>query len=68
MAGENIQCAARTEIGLHQRASIPDVLAARPGIPRAVGVVIEKSLSKRPADRWQTADAMRIALRNAAGS
>ena len=53
---------------LHQRASIPDVLAARPGIPRAVGIVIERALSKKPADRWQTADAMRVALRHAAGT
>jgi serine/threonine-protein kinase len=53
---------------LHQRASIPDVLAARPGIPRAVGDVVDKALSKSPAKRWQTADAMRIALLNAAGS
>jgi len=52
---------------LHQRASIPDVLASRPGIPRSIGIVIDKALSKRPGDRYQTADAMRAALLKAVG-
>lgn len=51
---------------LHQRASIPDVLASRPGIPRAVANVIDKALSKSPAKRYQSADEMRTALQVAA--
>ena len=44
----------------------PSVVEARPGLPAAIGKVIEKSLAKQPGDRFQTAGAFSEALTAAA--
>jgi len=44
----------------------PSILDARPGLPEAIGKVIERSLAKQPGDRFQTAGALSQALAAAA--
>src|SRR5437588_654138 len=44
----------------------PSILEARPGLPAAIGEVIERSLAKQPSDRFQTAGALSQALAAAA--
>ena len=43
----------------------PPPLAGRPGIPPALMPVLEKALAKDPADRYDSAHAMAVALREA---
>ncbi len=47
---------------LHQRAPIPRLSGARADVPPQLALVVARALSKEPAERWQTADAMREAL------
>jgi len=46
----------------HQSAPVPDVRAARPDVPPHVAAAVSKAMAKDPADRFQTAAAMRVAL------
>ncbi len=49
-------------IQLHLTAPAPDVRTRAPGTPAALAGTIARALKKLPADRWQSADAMRNAL------
>lgn len=40
----------------------PAILAARPDLPKGIGEVVERSLAKKPADRFQTAGELCAAL------
>ena len=46
----------------HRTAPVPDLQAARPDVPAHVAGAVTKALAKNPADRFQTAAAMRAAL------
>ena len=46
----------------HQSEPVPDVRAARPDVPPHVAAAVAKAMAKDPADRFQTAAAMRAAL------
>ena len=47
----------------HVSETPPPIAALRPGAPRALVDILERALAKRPADRWESAMAMRDALR-----
>ena len=49
----------------HQTAPVPDLRAARPDVPPHVAGAVSKAMAKDPADRFQTAAAMRAALAGA---
>lgn len=55
-------------LDMHRQMAPPNPRDLVPGLPRAVAKVVAKALEKEPADRWQSADAMRAALRAAAPS
>jgi len=40
----------------------PSILAARQGLPKAIGELVERALAKQPGDRFQTAGALSEAL------
>jgi serine/threonine protein kinase/DNA-binding beta-propeller fold protein YncE len=63
-AGGSVQ----TKLGRHAVAPVPDVTAARPGVPPAVGAVVRKCMAKRPADRYPTPGAVAAALRAVASA
>jgi serine/threonine-protein kinase len=46
----------------HHHEPVPDVRVAAPGVPRAVATAISRALAKDPADRFESAAAMRAAL------
>ena len=46
----------------HVKAPIPDPRRLAPDVPEAVVQIVRKSMAKRPADRYQNAEEMRIAL------
>jgi hypothetical protein len=45
----------------------PAPQSIRPGVPESVAAVIEKSIAKKPSERYQTGEDMAAALRDAAG-
>ncbi|MGD2077133.1 MAG: protein kinase [Chloroflexota bacterium] len=45
----------------------PPPQTIRPGVPEGVAAVIEKSIAKKPGDRYQTGEDMAAALRDASG-
>jgi serine/threonine-protein kinase len=53
-------------LDMHRQMAPPNSRDLVPGLPRALAKVVMKALEKEPADRWQSADAMRAALRAAA--
>jgi serine/threonine-protein kinase len=56
---------ARTPVAVvsaHLHEPPPSLAARAPGVSRRFAAVVERALAKRPADRFQTADAMRDAL------
>ena len=46
----------------HVKAPIPDPRRLAPDVPEAVVQIVRKSMAKRPADRYQNAEEMRLAL------
>ena len=46
----------------HRTAPVPDLGAIRPDVPAHVAAAVSKAMAKDPADRFQTAAAMRAAL------
>jgi len=51
----------------HMNEAPPAPQSIRPGVPESVAAVIEKSIAKKPADRYQSGEDMAAALRDAAG-
>jgi serine/threonine-protein kinase len=49
-------------LDMHQRRPAPSVREFRKDVPAALAEVIARALAKNPAERWQTAAAMRAAL------
>ncbi len=49
----------------HVSETPPAIWSIRPDAPRVLVEILEKCLAKRPADRWESAQAMRDALRRA---
>jgi serine/threonine-protein kinase len=47
----------------HVSETPPSIASLRPDAPRALVEILERALAKRPADRWESAMAMRDALR-----
>lgn len=47
---------------LHLKAPVPRLSGERKDLPGPVSAAVAKALSKDPAERWQTAEAMRAAL------
>ena len=47
---------------LHQKAPVPRVSGVRTDIPPKLSAVVNRALTKDPAERWQTADEMRRAI------
>jgi hypothetical protein len=46
----------------HRDDPVPDVRARRPDVPAALAAALARAMAKRPADRFPTAAAMRVAL------
>jgi len=46
----------------HVKAPIPDPRRLAPDVPEAVVQIVRKAMAKRPADRYQNAEEMRLAL------
>jgi serine/threonine-protein kinase len=56
-----------TELALKQQREAPSWLhELDPAIPETLAVAVDRALSLDPADRWQSADAMRVALTDGA--
>jgi len=49
-------------LDMHQRQAAPPLHEFRPDIPAALADAVARALAKDPAERWQTAAAMRTAL------
>jgi Protein kinase domain len=55
-------------VARHMHESPPSLTVVRPAISEPVADVVQKALSKVPADRFQTADELAVALRATAGA
>ena len=53
---------AATVIDMQQHHDPPDLHGLRPDTPPELAAVVARALKKRPDERWQTADEMRLAL------
>ena len=49
-------------VAAHSHAPVPDLRGAAPGVPVSLAAVVERALSKEPADRFLDADEMARAL------
>lgn len=47
---------------LHRTAPVPDLAAARPGVPAGLALAIRRAMAKTPQERWVSAAAMAAAI------